>query len=96
MTTPNDLPELPEPALRVRDVPYEVWDEGQFFDADQIRAYGLACMRAGMERAARICEREVRREAGYGGRFEGYGAFDDSMTGPECRAAIIEAISQEA
>ena len=36
------------------------------------------------EQDAKMCEKNILREAGYGGRFEGYGAFDDWMTGKEC------------
>ena len=40
------------------------------------------------ESDAKVCEKNILREAGYGGRFEGYGAFDDWMTGKECADKI--------
>jgi hypothetical protein len=46
------LPSLPEPQLRVRDTPHEVWDEGDYFTAEQMRE----AIRAELERCARLCE----------------------------------------
>ena len=51
----------------------------------EIFAAGIAHERA---RCIGICRRKIAREAGYGGRFEGYGAFMGDKTGPECAAAI--------
>lgn len=41
-----------------------------------------------MEEAAALCESKIERPAGFGGRFEGYGPFMDSLSGPECATAI--------
>lgn len=49
----------------------------------------LAGMRAGLERAAKVCEGTVSREAGYGGQWEGYGRLKTERTGSECAAAIL-------
>lgn len=40
------------------------------------------------EACAKICEDQIEREAGYGGRFGGYGSFMGEKTGTECAAAI--------
>jgi hypothetical protein len=42
---------LPEPQLRVRDTPHEVWGEGDYFTAEQVRE----AIRAELERCARLC-----------------------------------------
>lgn len=42
----------------------------------------------GMEAAAKICEQQVQRPAGYGGRWEGYGSFMEDKTGTECARDI--------
>lgn len=41
-----------------------------------------------LEEAAAICETKVKRPAGYGGRWEGYGSFMELMNGEECAAEI--------
>lgn len=41
-----------------------------------------------MEEAAALCESKIERPAGFGGRFEGYGKFMDSLSGDECAALI--------
>lgn len=41
-----------------------------------------------MEEAATLCEAKIERPAGFGGRFEGYGSFMDSLSGNECAALI--------
>lgn len=40
------------------------------------------------KKAEMECEVKVRRESGYGGRWEWYGAHMGDRTGPECAAAI--------
>ena len=54
------------------------------------------------ERCAKLCEVEVRREAGYHGQWEGYGTWVGmgSKTGEECAADIrameVESCSRDA
>ena len=44
---------------------------------------------AGVRRAAGVCREKVKREAGHGGRWEGYGSFYEEKTGSECADAIL-------
>jgi hypothetical protein len=54
----SQIPDLPEPVAHGsytscdKCSPYKA----PIFTADQMRAYGLACYRAGLERAAGVCE----------------------------------------
>lgn len=52
---PEGLPELPQPTLETNgDVFGHENEEG--YTADQMRQYGLACYRAGLEKAAEYAE----------------------------------------
>jgi len=48
----------------------------------------VAELREAMEEAAALCELKIERPAGFGGRFEGYGSFMDSLSGNECAVLI--------
>jgi hypothetical protein len=78
MNDAADLPELPYLTNAICQAPWAV--DGM------VRAYGEACFRAGMERAARICD---ERE----GRGDPYDATYDVAVG-ECAAAIRQAVGQ--
>ena len=39
---------------------------------------------------AELCLGKVRREAGYGGQWEGYGPWMGTMNGEECAIAILK------
>jgi hypothetical protein len=65
-----ELPPLPEAAYSVWDDyydgitlsengPYDRYSERELFNPDQMRAYGLECYRAGMEKLAQRFDREA-------------------------------------
>lgn len=57
-------------------------------NSDAVDALVLAAARMALEEAAKVCEAKVPRDPEYGGRFGGYGPWEDDKTGPECAAAI--------
>jgi hypothetical protein len=57
-----ELPPLPEAAMRFVVDQNGVSVYPDYFEADQMRAYGEACARAAIEAAAGICDRFAERE----------------------------------
>jgi hypothetical protein len=62
----------------------------------EVRASAYAQGRADeREKCVAECLVKVKRDAGYGGQWEGYGSHMGYRTGPECAAAIRARDAQE-
>ncbi len=73
------------------DVVLAAWAVFHDFPMDQdkaLRAAGEVFVRWEREQCSSLCLKPIRRKAGYGGRWEGYGDFEDLMNGAECSRAI--------
>jgi hypothetical protein len=68
----------------------EIADSLNLYDEPMhlIIRFARAIAAAEREACAKVCEKRVRRGAGYGGAWEGYGPMEGYMDGKECAAAI--------